>query len=764
MFSKDKLIRSNSRSDKLTGLPAASAQALSVSLGLAASLSETLRTNNDIVRVIVDQAVVGFVQSDLAGQITFANDRFCEITGYPREELLGKQWLELTHPDDRPSNVEYLERMKRDGKPYSFEKRYIRKNGEIIWVCVGGSQSRDAGDKELGGAVFVIDISKNKLALDDMRESEEKYRLLFENSRDALVTAAPPSWKFTAANQSTLRMFGAASEAEFTRLYPWDISPERQPDGQASAEKALQMLETALREGSHFFEWMHKRLDGRTFPAEVLLTRMERNGQFLIQATVRDISERKQAEELLRKTSQEIEDLYNHAPCGYHSLDKYGVICRINDTELEWLGYTRDELVGKMKWPDLLTSASQQAFRKDFPRFMERGIVRDFEIELVRKDGTVLVGLVNATAIYDPSGDYMMSRSTVIDITARKSTETMLRRSEENLNRAQTVGQIGSWVLDIPSSRLEWSAETFRMFDISPREGIDLAIFIEAIHPDDRDFVVNAWSEAVASDASYDIEHRILVKGQTRWVRERAYIERDPEGRPHTGIGTVQDITERKLAELELQKARESVHRDLLVREVHHRIKNNLQGITGVLRRHADTHPELAEPLNQAIGQVHSVAIIHGLQGRTGMSRVRLCELMSAVVAGAESLWSKSITIDIPSNWVACTIVESEAVPMALILNELIANALKHGGLNGDVDIRLRHEPNESSIRLTICNPGLVPAGFGLHDLKQLGTGLQLVASLMPQTGARLYWENRQEKVITFFELDKPVIHLESLN
>jgi PAS domain S-box-containing protein len=156
----------------------------------------------------------------------------------------------------------------------------------------------------------VVDIIKHKQVLEALRRARKKHRLLFENSRNALMTLAPPSWKFTSANRATLRMFGAASEAEFTCLGPWDISPEQQPDGLASAEKAKQVIETAMREGSYFFEWTHKRLDGRTFPAEVLLTRMEQqDGQVSIQATVRDITERKRLEKEILERRNEMENL-----------------------------------------------------------------------------------------------------------------------------------------------------------------------------------------------------------------------------------------------------------------------------------------------------------------------------------------------------------------------------------------------------------------------------------------------------------------------
>lgn len=149
--------------------------------------------------------------------------------------------------------------------------------------------------------------------------------------------------------------------------------------------------------------------------------------------TVQDITERKRAAELLCKSAEEIEDLYNQAPCGYHSLDKDGIIRRINDTELAWLGYTRDEVVGRMKWSDLITSASLQTFRENFPRFMRDGFVRDLEYGIIRADGTIFIGLLNATAIYDPSGNFVMSRSTVVDITERKRAELQARELSAHL-------------------------------------------------------------------------------------------------------------------------------------------------------------------------------------------------------------------------------------------------------------------------------------------------------------------------------------------
>jgi PAS domain S-box-containing protein len=137
---------------------------------------------------------------------------------------------------------------------------------------------------------------QHKRAEEALRSSDVRHRILFERSSDALMTLAPPSWAFTSGNPVTIALFGARDEADFVTRAPWQYSPERQPDGRASAEKAKEMIETAMREGSHSFEWTHRRLSGEEFPANVLFTRMEMDGQPFLHATVRDITERKRAE------------------------------------------------------------------------------------------------------------------------------------------------------------------------------------------------------------------------------------------------------------------------------------------------------------------------------------------------------------------------------------------------------------------------------------------------------------------------------------
>ncbi len=151
-------------------------------------------------------------------------------------------------------------------------------------------------DGQYAGAVHITtDITEQRRAEEALLASELQYRTLFESSRDAIMTLAPPSWKFTNGNPATLALFEVSSTEVFDALEPWRVSPEYQPDGRLSAEKAQEAIEIAMATGSHLFEWTHKRLGGETFPATVLLSRIEINGQMMLQGTVRDMTQQARA-------------------------------------------------------------------------------------------------------------------------------------------------------------------------------------------------------------------------------------------------------------------------------------------------------------------------------------------------------------------------------------------------------------------------------------------------------------------------------------
>ncbi|MEA3642945.1 MAG: ATP-binding protein [Lamprobacter sp.] len=178
--------------------------------------------------------------------------------------------------------------------------------GLVMAVAVAGAMTQSIRARRLADRL-AKDIAERQMAEASLRESEAIYRQLFESSEDALMTAAPPDWRFRSANRATLRMFRAESLEQFTTLRAVDVSPQYQPDGRRSEDAALGVLKQAMASGSTFFEWQHRRLDGELIDTEILLTRLERQGQPFIQATIRDITKRKAAEAEIRRLNLELE-------------------------------------------------------------------------------------------------------------------------------------------------------------------------------------------------------------------------------------------------------------------------------------------------------------------------------------------------------------------------------------------------------------------------------------------------------------------------
>ncbi|UXX79104.1 ATP-binding protein [Reichenbachiella carrageenanivorans] len=159
-----------------------------------------------------------------------------------------------------------------------------------------------------GFSAMVVDVTEKMKHDEERIHVNELYKSLFMTSTDAIMTLEPPSWNFTTGNTTILHMFKVKNLEEWTAIGPWQVSPKHQPDGEASGQKAKRMIEIAMQNGSHFFEWIHQRMDGTCFPATVLLTRVDYSKRHFLQATIRDITKEKQAEKEL-KTQTELQSI-----------------------------------------------------------------------------------------------------------------------------------------------------------------------------------------------------------------------------------------------------------------------------------------------------------------------------------------------------------------------------------------------------------------------------------------------------------------------
>jgi two-component sensor histidine kinase len=215
------------------------------------------------------------------------------------------------------------------------------------------------------------------------------------------------------------------------------------------------------------------------------------------------------------------------------------------------------------------------------------------------------------------------------------------------------------------------------------------------------------------------------------------------------------DVTQQRAQEAARLEAA-IAQRELLVREVHHRIKNNLQGVAGLLQQIAARRPEVAGVINEAVGQVQAIAQVYGLQvGESGPLRLR--RVIEAVLGSVQRMFGRDIRVDVSGaaadqsqRW---GLPEVEAIPIALTLNELFTNALKHGG-HAPVLCELVFDPEQ--VLLRISNEGQLPPGFDLKQIRGGVSGLGLVRALLPRRSALLTLQQEGDRVLCELSLWPP--------
>jgi PAS domain S-box-containing protein len=236
--------------------------------------------------------------------------------------------------------------------------------------------------------------------------------------------------------------------------------------------------------------------------------------------------------------------------------DKETILFFINEAGLRLVGL--DSLEQGLKTPikDFFFP-EDQSFIIDqfFPKVLQEGS-GDVEIRFRHfKTGAALWMIYNVFVLRDADNNTVGLGTVSTNITERKQIEKALRESQRDLNHAQAVAHVGSWRLDVRNNILKWSDENFRIFGIPKDTPLSYQSFLDFVHPADRETVDSAWKEALRGK-SYDIEHRIIVNGKVRWVRELAELECDENGVLMAGFGTTEDITEIKNAQETLQYER----------------------------------------------------------------------------------------------------------------------------------------------------------------------------------------------------------------
>ncbi len=360
------------------------------------NLSKNLAESEKLFRTLVEQSTIGvYIHDPVANKVLYVNPLIKKILKI-NDDLKDVDFFKYVHPDDTELIKQRTKkRLAGENIDPCVEVRLFPPNGQMMWIKLYTTYITYKG--KTAALASVIDITNEKLYNTEIQESQVRYKSLFDSSQDAIMTIEPPTWKFTSGNNSALRIFGIKTEKEFTELGPWDVAPEFQPDGKPSNDKAKEMINNAMQNGSNFFEWTHKKINGKSFPTTVLLTKVTIGKKEFLQATVRDITEQKKTLDTLQQSKEHYRALFESSADGILIADiTTRVFSDANTAICNLLGYTKDELCG-MSVQDIHPKESLGYVFSEFEAQSKGEKTLAKNIPCLRKNGSIVYSDVNTT-------------------------------------------------------------------------------------------------------------------------------------------------------------------------------------------------------------------------------------------------------------------------------------------------------------------------------------------------------------------------------
>ena len=379
-----------------------------------------------------------------AGRLIEVNEGFLRIFGYTRKEVIGKTTQELglwKNPDERKAMIKELVEK---GRVQSMEIGLFNKNGRVITCLISGAVIELDGKPHL--ITVTRDITERKMANIALRESENRYRALFENASDAIFLMRGDL--FIACNPKTLEIFGATRE-QIINHTPFDVSPPTQPDGRDSMESAREKIDKAYKGIPQFFEWEHIKADGTSFYVEVHLNRLELSTGVYLLAIVRDITERKRMEENLREKQTRELLVLRTLPMAFYvaqPFDDYGGTWVSNQID-RISGFKPGEFMADIHlWVSRLHPEDKERTLAQFDLLLKEQDFITVEYRWQAKNGKYVWILDQAVLTRDENNQPKEIIGTWLDITERKQAEEKERQYQDQLMQADKMVALGTLV------------------------------------------------------------------------------------------------------------------------------------------------------------------------------------------------------------------------------------------------------------------------------------------------------------------------------
>jgi len=752
---------------------------------------EALRESEEKYRNLIETANEGIWIlewiHDSEARTTYVNEKMAEMLGYSREEMIGKSVRDFTDEEGKAIFEINMEK-RRQGINESHEFKLLRKDGLPIWALVNSKTLFDKNGRFTGSISMHTDITKRKEAeaklketLDNLEnlvkertaELEKAYKLLKESERglaEAQKMARLGSWDWNIAtgelywSDEKYRILGYSPQ-EFSPSYDAFISYTH-PDDRDYVKNAV----TAALDGKPYsIDYRIIRADGeeRIIHAQGEVIFDEKKIPFRMRGTVQDITEHKKAEEMLKESEGKLKALFELLPVGVSIIDKDRKTIDANLALERILGLSRSDLFkGKYETRKYLRSNGTEMPAEEFPSVRaveEQGSIQISEIGVVKEDGSTIWTDVSATTLPFSDGQVVI---TTRNITESKKAKEELQKTEERYRIVtEQTGQL-VYDYDLKKDTADMAGSTEELTGFTPDElkNINLNFWISRIHPEDLNkFLENHKKHFGSERGAYRTEYRFRKKnGEYIYLEDNWTFLRDEKTSVNRILGVIKDITERKQAEKALANIENARKK-----EIHHRIKNNLQVISSLLDLQAEKfrdreHVEDSEVLNafrESQDRVISIALIHEeLHEGRGTDTLNFSPYLQRLVKNLFQTYTLgNVNISLNMDMEEKVFFDMDtAVPLGLIVNELVSNSLKYafkGRDKGVIRIKLSREGNREIISsgegskkegngntnfaLTVSDNGVgMPEDFNLENSDTLG--IQLVTTLVDQLDGRL--------------------------
>lgn len=502
----------------------------------------------DKYRILLDESSDPIFSFERDGTYTYVNNAFASPLRKKPEDIIGKRIWDVFSQDEADKRFTAVKYVFETGDIKTIEVKVPTQAGDLFFITT----VKPVFD-ENRKVTSVICISKN---ITEWKRAENEVR-----AREALLSNVLGSTADGILVIDDKRRILIANR-RFQEL--WRIPDELMQAGSDGEliEFVLQQLEDPkdfVEDVERLYESESEEWSVLNFKDGRIFERYTRPVyQFGMKARLwsfRDISQRIQAENSLRKSQSEYKELFENSPAGNFILDDQGNFTEMNSQFCKILGYSENELKGMNifdTYPEDMKSGAKERFNK-----IKDGERLFFERPIIRKDGAIII--IEARALRLPDGRQL---AVVHDITSRRRAEEELRESEFWLKESQRVSRIGNYVLDIKTGSWNSSEILDDLFGIGPEYIRSVEGWIQIIHPDHRQMMNDYFlHEVIGQRKRFDKEYMIsrISDGETRWVHGMGELTETEGGALIKMTGTIRDITKRKLAEIELQDKTEQL-------------------------------------------------------------------------------------------------------------------------------------------------------------------------------------------------------------